>query len=116
MRRAAMVGFFILICAIIAGLCQTAVDPADFTGRWYASSDQSSYTFREGIVFCSKSPVEDSISGAYTFSRKSIFLFAKGVPGLEQEKQLYLVERDNSSFLCENPDGTGAIYFIRYKD
>lgn len=114
MRRSALFGILILICAIIAGLCQTAVDPEDFTGQWYASSDQSIYTFREGIVFSGKFP--DSISGAYTFSRKSIFLFAKGVPGLEQEKQLYLLQKDDGSFLCENPDGTGEIYFIRYKD
>ena len=116
MRRAALIVFLILICAIIAGFCQTAVDPEDFTGQWYASSDQSTYTFREGIVFSGKSPLEDSFCGAYSFGRKSIFLFASGVPGLEQETQLYLVEKDEGSFLCENPDGTGEIYFIRYKD
>ena len=117
-KRGVLYGFLILALGLAAVLCRTAVDPADFTGRWYASADQSVYLFQEGIVYCAKHPVmlseEDAISGAYAFGRDSICLFARGVPGLERERVLYLVRREDSSFLCENRDGTGPVYFIRY--
>lgn len=119
MRRAAALGVIFIILVLLAGLCRTAVDPEDFTGTWYSSKDQSQYLFREGILYCTQNPIPLSdtgyISGAYTFVRGSVFLFARGIPGLEQEKQLYLFRKDRGSFLCENPDGTGNIYFIRYE-
>ena len=118
MRHAAVLGIIFIILIILAGLCMTAVDPEDFTGTWYSSKDQSLYLFQEGILYCAKNPIplseSEHISGAYTFSQGSVFLFAKGIPGLEREKQLFLVRKDNCSFLCENPDGTGENFFIRY--
>ena len=118
MKRAAAFCFLLLIVMIVATLCQSALNPEVFTGQWYASENQCAYLFQEGIVYCARNPVmlseTEHISGAYTFCSGSVFLFAEGVPGLEKEKQLYLVRKDGGSFLCENPDGSGTIYFIRY--
>lgn len=117
MRRWIVSGFGILLCILGVALSRPAMDTADFTGEWYSSADQSIYLFQEGILYCAKHGIplseETSISGAYTFSRDSIFLFAKGIPGMEREKELYLVRKDGGSFLCENRDGTGPVYFIR---
>ena len=117
-KRGALFCILILALSLIAVLCRAAVDPEDFTGQWYASADQSVYLFHEGIVYCAKYPVmlseEAAISGAYVFSRDTICLFARGVPGLERERVLYLVHGEESSFLCENRNGTGPVYFIRY--
>lgn len=118
MKRLAF--FCILVsCLVLAtGLCQTALDPNDFSGQWYSSENQNLYVFQEGLIHCPKHAVEisadESISGAYSCSRTSIFLFAKGIQGLEKEKELYLVHNGKGSFLCENQDGTGKIYFARY--
>lgn len=118
MKRLAASCVIIFLCFLIAGLSQTAIDSEDFTGQWYSSTDQNVYLFQEGIIYCSKHAVilsdTISISGAYSFSRNSIFMFTKGIAGLETEKELYLVRRGDESFLCENEDGTGAVYFIRY--
>ena len=117
MRRLAFLVLIILIITLIAGLCQTAVDPDDFRGEWYSVEDQSVYLFQDGLIHCTKyavtSMASNSISGAYTYCSDSVFLFAKGVPGLETEKEIYLLQKEDSSFLCEHKDGTGKIYFIR---
>ena len=52
----------------------------------------------------------EAIKGA---GNKSVFLFASGIDGLEQSRELYLVENDTESFLCENKDGSGQIFFVR---
>ena len=109
-----------LVLLIIAlGLNQTILDPLDYTGQWYSAKDQSLYLFENGLIHCRRHSIpvsgSDTISGAYSFSRHSILLFARGVEGLETEKELYLVQKGDSSLLCENQDGTGEIYFIRYE-
>jgi len=120
MKRLAAFSTIILLFIIITGFGQTAVDPEDFAGQWYSSSDQSVYLFQEGLIYCPKHAVaisdNASISGAYSYCKNSIYLFAIGVNGLETEKALYLVHSGDGSFLCENKDGSGIIYFIRYKE
>ena len=104
---------------IFLGLNQTVIDPQDFTGEWYSAKDQTVYRFENGLIHCHKHTIAissaDTISGAYSFSKKSIFLFAKGIDGLEAEKELFLVHKDEGSFLCEDKNGDGEIYFIRYE-
>lgn len=117
MKRAAAFCLILSVFIIFAGLCRTAVNPDDFIGEWYSAADQSVYLFQNGLLYCPQNPVmlsgDNYISGAYTFSKGSVFLFAEGVPGLEQEKELYLIRQDEGSFLCENKDGSGMVYFIR---
>ena len=120
MRRSFLICIVILIVLVSAGLSLTATDPDDFIGQWYSAADQSVYQFREGLIFCAKHtvPLSDAevISGAYSFGKDSIFLFATGIPGLETERELFLIARGEECFLCENPDGTGTVYFIRYQE
>lgn len=120
MKRAAVVCTVILLSIILVGFGQTAMNPDDVVGQWYSSVDQSGYLFREGLIYCTKHVVPlsdtDSISGAYIFSKNSVFLFAEGVEGLESAKELYLIQKGDGSFLCENKDGSGAVYFIRYHE
>jgi len=108
----------IAVFIIIAGLRQTAIDPESYTGYWYSPEDHSRYLFQNGLICCPKYEINisesDSITGAYVYCKNSILLFAEGVEGLEKEKELYLVHRGDGSFLCENADGSGAVYFIRY--
>ena len=112
--------FCILICfgILLVFFGRTAVDPEDFSGQWYSSGDQNVYLFQEGLIYNSKHgvPLSDSetISGAYAYCNDSILLFAKGIKGLETEKELYLVHKDDGSFLYEHKDGTGELFFIRY--
>ena len=54
-----------------------------------------------------------SMSGAYCVSRNSMVLFARGVEGLETERDVYLVHGSGGDALCEHPDGSGKIFFIR---
>lgn len=118
MRRLAILSVILFLLIIIAGLSQTAMDPDNFTGKWYSSKDQSIYLFQEGLIYSPKHAValsdKDSISGAYSFCGTSVFLFAKGIDGLETEQELYLVTNHDGCFLCENTDGSGTVYFIRY--
>lgn len=118
MKRLVIICFLISISILITGLLQPAINPEDFSGRWYSAKDQGIYQFQEGLIYCDKHPVmlsDDAfISGAYSCSRNSIFLFARGIEGLETEKELYLVHKGEGSFLCEQKDGSGMIYFIRY--
>ena len=107
----------VVLLGIFCALNQTAMDPADFTGDWYSSREQCIYHFRNGLISCPKYPIMisdgDSISGAYVFSGKSVLLFAEGIEGLETEREVYLIETEDESLLCEKPDGTGQIYFVR---
>ncbi len=107
----------VVLLAIFFALNHTAIDPEDFTGDWYSSREQCIYHFQDGLIYCPKYPIliseEDSVSGAYVFSGKSIFLFAAGIEGLETEREVYLIETSEESLLCEKSDGTGQIYFVR---
>ena len=118
MRRWLLCGIAIIIVAVIAFLGQTAIDPEDFTGEWYSASGQQIYRFQNGIIHSDQHsavlPDGSSISGAYTFSGKSVALFAMGVEGLESVRDLYLIENKEESLLCERKDGTGKIYFVRH--
>lgn len=104
---------------IIIGLNQPVIDPQDYTGQWYSAKNQSVYLFQNGLIYCSKHSIAltdtDSISGAYSYGKKSILLFADGIDGLKTEKEIYLVNNNDGSFLCEHKDGSGEIYFIRYQ-
>lgn len=106
----------VVLLGIFCALNRTAMDPADFTGDWYSSYEQCIYHFQDGLIYCPKYPIMSDnapISGAYVFSGKSILLFAKGIQGLETEREVYLIETKEESLLCENSDGTGQIYFVR---
>lgn len=110
----------IVLLMIIIGLHQPVIDPQDYTGQWYSAEDQSIYLFQNGLICSSRHavPLSDtkSISGAYSYCKNFILLFAEGIEGLETEKELYLVHNEDGSFLCENKDGTGEIYFIRHQN
>lgn len=107
----------IIILAVIGMLGQTILDPADYTGEWYSANGQCVYLFREGIIYCEKHSIPlfdgSAVSGAYTFSGKSIVLFAAGAEGLETTRELYLIEHKEEIYLCDNEEGTGEIFFIR---
>ena len=104
----------LLLCCL---LCRTAINPEDISGQWYSSQEQCIYHFSEGMIYCSEYavPISDSdfVSGAYTFSGKSVFLFANGIEGLESPKELFLIKKGEESLLCEREDGTGRIFFVR---
>ena len=118
MRRWLLFGIAILTVIATAFLGQTAIDPGDYTGRWYSAGNQQIYHFEEGVIYCENHSVtladDNAISGAYSFSRNKIALFALGVEGLESVKELFLVENKDESMLCEQEDGTGKIYFVRH--
>lgn len=106
----------VVLQGIFCALNQTAMDPADFNGDWYSSREQCIYHFQGGLIYCPKYQIlseGEPISGAYVFSGKSILLFAKGIQGLETEREVYLIETKEESLLCEKSDGTGQIYFVR---
>lgn len=112
---------FMILLLIIVGLCQPVVDLQNYTGVWYSADDQTVYLFQNGLIYCTNHAVPisgmDFVSGAYSYCINSILLFANGVEGLETEKEVFWVQNDNGSFLCENKDGSGEIYFIRqHKD
>jgi len=117
MKFAFAFGMVLLVLILVLG--QTAINSQDYIGQWYSADDQSIYLFQDGLIYCSKHIValseKDSISGAYTYSKNSILLFAKGIEGLETEQEVYLVNNEDGSFLCENKNGKGKIYFIRYQ-
>ena len=119
MRRSVVLFIAVIFLIIIAGLNRMVLDPEAFCGEWYSNEDQDIYLFQEGLIYRSGSdglltePV--SFCGAYSYSTDSIFLFLEGISGLETEQELYLVQNKDGSFLCENEDGSGRIYFIRCK-
>ena len=119
MRRSVVLLITVFLLIIIAGLNQHAMDPEAFSGEWYSNDNQDVYMFRDGLIYYpgSEGLITESVSvsGAYTYSADSIFLFAVGVSGLETEREIYLVQNRDGSFLCENEDGSGRIYFIRYR-
>ena len=119
MKKWLLFGIAVIIVISIAFLGQPAVDPEDFTGQWYSTNGQTIYRFQNGIIQCDKHSVAinngSTFSGAYIFSGKSVTLFAMGVDGLETVKELYLIENKEEFLLCERPDGTGTIYFVRSK-
>lgn len=120
MKRLAVFCIIIFLLAIVAGFSQTAINPEDFSGCWYSSHDQSAYLFQEGLIYCpkqSQSLLEtEPIRGAYVFCKDAILLFCTGIEGLETEKELYLIHSGEGSFLCENRNGSGELYFARYHE
>ena len=120
MRRLVVLLIVVLLLIIITGFSRTALDPEVFRGEWYSADDQKLYYFQDGLIFSYQLTDNDtdavSISGAYMYSRDTVFLFAEGVPGLETEQEIYLVQNHDGRLLCENKDGTGRIYFIQSKE
>ena len=119
MKRLPALCIFVILSVFLLSLFQTALDPAAFSGQWYTSGDQCVYWFQEGLIFTTK---QDELSydlssacGAYTYCKNSIVLFVVGVEGLETEKELYLIRKENTSILCEDKAGYGPVYFIRYQ-
>lgn len=96
-------------------LSRTAISYEDFTGTWYSCSSGEGYLFSQGIIVCQENAREEAwaMDGAYSVSRDSLFLFARGVEGLETERVVYLIHRSEGDLLCEKHDGTGAVYFTR---
>lgn len=113
MKRLTGMGLILLCIGILLGLSQTAMDPADFSGIWYASDDQTAYLFQEGLITGTKAP--ESMVGAYWYCRDSVFLFVRDMEGLDTERELYLNQDGEVSFLSENRDGSGKVFFLRYK-
>ena len=117
MKRLAIICTVILIIMCILGFCQPVMKSEDFSGLWYSAEGQRPYRFQEGLIYCGNYSVpvsgKESISGAYSYSKDEIFLFAAGIEGLETEKLIYLFRIDDGCFLCENKDGSGTIYFFR---
>ena len=120
MRRSVL--FCILICfgILLVFFGRTAVDPEDFSGQWYASDTQNPYLFRDGLIYNARYAVplsgSETVSGAYAYCKDSVLLFAEGIEGLETEKELYLIHKDDGSFLYEHKDGTGKLFFVRYHE
>lgn len=112
MKRFIFLCIAIILLILICGFSQTALDPQDYSGKWYSSADQKVYLFQEGLIYGPSKTT--ALCGAYSYSRNSIYLFVTGMEGLEQEKALFLVKNRDGSFLCESPDGSGKLYFIRY--
>lgn len=117
MKRLSLFCTMFMLIIIVGGLCLTAIDPADYSGKWYSTKDQNVYLFQEGMIYCPKHAVmlsdTEYISGAYTYSQSSIFLFVDGIEGLETGRELFLIQSADSCFLCEKSDGSGTVYFIR---
>lgn len=120
MKRWLLLGIAVITVAVMAFLGQPAIDPENFTGEWYSADGQHIYLFHNGIIQCRQHYAElsdgSTFSGAYSFSGKSVALFAMGIDGLENVKELYLIENKEESLLCENADGTGTIYFVRLNE
>ena len=118
MRRLAAFCVFLIVSILAIGLFCVALDPNQYAGYWYSSNDQCVYLFQDGLIFSVNNAEaflnEDSFEGAYTYSKDVVFLFVKDIEGLEREKNLYLHHSGDASFLCENKDGSGKIYFMRY--
>lgn len=113
MKRLAAACLIIFLIGILLGLSQTAQDPADFSGIWYTLKDQSPYVFQKGLITGPKST--DPMVGAYWYCKDSVVLFVQDVEGLEKERELYLISDREVNLLCESSDGTGIVYFIRYR-
>ena len=87
MRRSVVLLIAVFLLIIIAGLSQTVLDPEDICGEWYSNDNQDVYVFQDGLIYCpgSEGLITDpvSITGAYTYSADSVFLFTVSVSGLE---------------------------------
>lgn len=114
MKRWLPYGIGIIFLGIVL-LSRTAISYPDFMGEWYAYSDGKRYVFSEGIIQESdpNGKNEEMISGAYSVCRDSMLLFARGIEGLETERNVYLIHKSSGDLLCEHPDGTGIVYFTR---
>lgn len=119
MKRVAILCVVLIIFVMIICFSHTAMDPDVFTGQWYSSGDHSIYLFQEGMIYSAKHTIplaeNEYISGAYFCSSNSIYLFADGIVGLEEPKEAYLVQKGDTSIICENKNGSGQIYFARTK-
>ena len=119
MRKWLLCGVAVFTVVIVAFLGRTAVNPEDFIGEWYSVDEHQIYLFQDGIIYCDQYGVDlpdgTSISGAYSYCGRSVVLFAMGIEGLENVKELYLVENKDETLLCETEDGIGEIYFVRQR-
>ncbi len=116
MKRWLAAGAAILLLAVFL-LSRTAISAEAFTGQWYANPDGHLYVFSDGIISCEAHQFITldgaPMSGAYAFTKDAMVLFTIGVDGLENVKMIYLVEQGSGDVLCENPDGSGQVYFSR---
>lgn len=117
MKRWFILGGGALLLAAGLLLGRTAIPYETFTGEWYSSEEGIRYVFSQGIIMCEEFGIplgeNQTMSGAYCVSRDSMVLFARGVEGLETERDVYLVHGSRGDVLCEHPDGSGIVFFTR---
>lgn len=120
MKRWFIFCIILLLLTTVVGINQTAVDPELFSGEWYSAEGLDLYLFEGGLIYNLNNSImlldDACISGAYVYCKDSIVLFARGIDGLEKERELYLIRKDNVSILCDNENGSGITYFLRYYD
>lgn len=116
-RRCLILVLCLCVFFLVFLLFFPAQTPNSVTGTWYATFDESQFDFSGGLIFSDQHYLELSdgqrFSGAYCCGKNRIFLFAVEIPGLESEKELYLVKTPQGDHLCEDPQGKGQTYFHR---
>ena len=104
----------VLILAWIIGLTQTAIDPSDFTGKWYYAEDMSVYLFHNGVIISEAHHMdmdEDEIfSGAYSFAKNKIYLFFAAENRVGDPIELLLIHSSSGDRLCDSQTGTVIFY------
>ena len=104
----------VLILACIIGFTRTAIEPSDFTGKWYYAEDMSAYLFHNGVIISEAHHIdmdEDEIfSGAYSFARNKIYLFLAEDNRVGELLELSLNHSSIGDTLCDSKTGTVIFY------
>ena len=118
MKRKILIGAVVTALIYICVVLNTKIiDPADFTGTWYRSTNGLCYIFENGIIQCSDEKIihlnGDVFSGAYTFMKDKAAIFVVDDHGVGEVVELVLVQRADGDILCEQADGVLVPWFSR---
>ncbi len=106
----------ILISFVMIGF-QSAFDPTEITGDWYAADTGVRYHFQDGVITCEECSIDiadgTSYCGAYYSAKGKVLLFYSGADGLGGVRELYLHRNRGGDFLSDTPNGSGTVYFRR---
>lgn len=115
-KRALVLALALILC--LSG-CMAYEDDASptaaYDGTWYFAVNGAECKFIDGCIYrYDKNELDgQSLTGIYSPAGDHIDANVAYISTLDQTKTLYIVSGENGDFLCDDPDGSGTVYFYR---
>lgn len=115
-KRAFLLALALVLCLTGCAYENDDASPtAAYDGTWYFAINGAECKFMDGRIYrYDKNELDgQSLTGIYSPAGDHIDANVAYIGSLSQAQALYIVSGENGDFLCDQPDGSGTVYFYR---